>query len=300
MSAPPIIPLLPSSQERPRIFNKPTNRSKTITRIFKLTFSLQTTLLIGAFFQSLLVLILPVRYAIAPTIIILGIRLIDTLLVNFGVKPNPYLKNASKKVAAMLPDRDGELNGPGKEKVAVLLLGSKINHPMGVFAPRVLEFNKFVMAMYSDLESADHQDNGFLGMSPWTHDSENGGIDLCTIMYFRSVQDVHNFAHSPVHKEAWKWWDEHVKELGHIGIMHEVFEAPAGSWEGVYINFQPVLMGATTFLKRGDKLIGGTVDDSWISPIVDASRGRMRTSNGRRGQTGKLSDEDIFGKNVYA
>ena len=85
----------------------------------------------------------------------------------------------------------------------------------------------------------------------------------------------------------------------HIGFMHEVFEAPRGMWEGVYINFQPVLLGATTYLKRGGKREGGEVKDEWVSGLLDANRGRLRTSNGRRGMVGEDTDRDKFGKNYY-
>jgi hypothetical protein len=81
--------------------------------------------------------------------------------------------------------------------------------------------------------------------------------------------------------------------------MHEVFEAPKGMYEAVYINFQPTLLGATTYLKRGDKLEGGNVPDQWVGSLLDANRGRMRTSVGRRGQKSADADKDKFGKNYY-
>jgi hypothetical protein len=81
--------------------------------------------------------------------------------------------------------------------------------------------------------------------------------------------------------------------------MHEVFEAPRGMWEAVYINFQPTLLGATSYLKKGGKMEAGKVADEWVSPLVDANRGLMRTSNGRRGQTGEGADQDKFGTNYY-
>jgi hypothetical protein len=70
-------------------------------------------------------------------------------------------------------------------------------------------------------------------------------------------------------------------------------------WEGIYINFQPTLLGATTYLKKDGKLEGGEVKQEWVSGLLDANRGRMRTSNGRRGQTGKDTDKDKFEHNYY-
>ena len=70
-------------------------------------------------------------------------------------------------------------------------------------------------------------------------------------------------------------------------------------WEGIYINFQPTLLGSTTYLRKGGKLEGGEVKQEWVNGLMDANRGTLRTSNGRRGQTGKDTDQDKFGKNYY-
>jgi len=60
--------------------------------------------------------------------------------------------------------------------------------------------------------------------------------------------------------------------------MHEVFAVPErAGWEGIYMNYQPTGLGATTRPVR-DKETGETV---WVNPIVDASRGVYRTSHGR-------------------
>lgn len=81
--------------------------------------------------------------------------------------------------------------------------------------------------------------------------------------------------------------------------MHEVFEAPAGSWESSYSNIQPAMLSDTRYLRKGDKTIGGTLDDCWVSPVVNIGRDNMRTYYGRIGWTGKISEVDILGRNVY-
>ena len=48
-----------------------------------------------------------------------------------------------------------------------------------------------------------------------------------------------------------------------------------------------------------EKTEGGEVKDEWVSGLLDANRGRLRTSNGRRGMTGEDTDRDKFGKNYY-
>ena len=37
-------------------------------------------------------------------------------------------------------------------------------------------------------------------------------------------------------------------------------------------------LGAMTYIKHGDKLEGGIVPDQWISPLMQANNGKLRTS----------------------
>lgn len=79
--------------------------------------------------------------------------------------------------------------------------------------------------------------------------------------------------------------------------MHEVYEADAGMWEGVYVNFQPTLLGNTTFLKRGGTMVGGEVKEEWVRPLLDANKGVLRTSRGRRGLLDRKGDvERVYGE----
>ena len=64
-----------------------------------------------------------------------------------------------------------------------------------------------------------------------------------TVYYFRSMAGLHKFAHAPAHRAGWNWWNRTVKEHPHISIMHEVYEAPAGAWESIYVNYKPIGLG---------------------------------------------------------
>ena len=59
---------------------------------------------------------------------------------------------------------------------------------------------------------------------------------------------------------------------------HEIYEAPAGSWETLSINFRPSGLTATSFAGIND--LG---EKKWMSPIVNASKGKYLTSAGRMG-----------------
>jgi hypothetical protein len=119
-----------------------------------------------------------------------------------------------------------------------------------------------------------------MGMSAWTAAGERSTAnEFATISYWRSVEDLHQFALGSVHREAWNWWNDNVPKNKHVGIMHEIFAVPARQgWEGIYGNYHPTGLGMTTravesFEKGGEKV--------WINPIVNASHGVYRTSLGR-------------------
>ncbi|PBP26689.1 putative transcriptional regulator [Diplocarpon rosae] len=259
-------------------------------------FSLPTLLLLGASFQCLLFLLpIPAFYTAFPAIFLLLIRTIETLLITYRYIPNPYLKDAiMKKSTAQPMDSKGNFGGPGKQKIAVMMLGAKSNHPLGVFEPSFGKVGSFLRKMTQELNGGADQENGFLGQSAVTRRDANGATEQIFISYWRSLSDIHAFAYSSTHLEAWRWWNSKIKDLDHIGIMHEVYEADAGMWEGVYVNFQPTLLGNTTYLRKEGTLVGGEVGEEWVSPLLDANRGRLRTSNGRRGLGDQKEHVEMF------
>jgi hypothetical protein len=76
--------------------------------------------------------------------------------------------------------------------------------------------------------------------------------------------------------------------------MHEVFEIPKhNGWEGIYINYHPTGLAATTRVVTSSKKAEG--EQEWINPIVDAGRGVYRSSRGRmaRGDPDGSSNEKV-------
>jgi hypothetical protein len=84
---------------------------------------------------------------------------------------------------------------------------------------------------------------------------------------------MHAFAHSPLHREAWDYWNRIIKSHESLGVHHEVYEAEAKHWENVYANFQPTGPGATSYLRAEGKLEGCEAADEWISPLLPANKG---------------------------
>ncbi|EXJ80093.1 hypothetical protein A1O3_08379 [Capronia epimyces CBS 606.96] len=283
--------VLPPSTKRPRP-RKP-SRSRQFSYALRENFSLSTWLLLGALLQSIVLFIVPRLYATLPLILVLGTRVVNTMAITLGWKKNPYLDEALLyRVSPQIPDEDGNFHPESsEEKVVVFLLGAKSNHPLGIFAPNFKIVGDSLMSMISDLNQGA-PDNGFYGGSSWTNQYKNDATEFLFLSYWRSTEDIHKFAYSPLHHETWDWWNKTLDQNDHIGINHEIFEVDRKHWEAIYVNFQPTLLGATTYLRKGDKMIGGTVNDQWISPLIDARRGKLRSSAGRLGRDlGQLYDK---------
>lgn len=262
-------------------------QTEQINQLLTNNFRGTTILLCGALVQGILVLLIPRYWILLPSLFALLIRFADSLAVTFHFRPNRYLEDAIfQKWSPQVPDTEGNFSEtPANEKVAILLLSIKLNHPLGLFAPNVDGVNKHAMTMFKELDSGNTAP-GFFGQSQFMSTDVRGGQEILNISYWRSIENVHAYAGGPSHVEAIKWWAAQEKKesgsLKHIGIAHEVFEAPRGKWEAVSLNFQPTRLGATTYLKKGDKMIGGVVDDQWISPVL-AARGKLASSKGRLG-----------------
>jgi heme-degrading monooxygenase HmoA len=210
---------------------------------------------------------------------------LDSLAVTTGLRRNPYLAQVvPHRTCAQIPDEDGIFSpNAANEKVTIFLLGFKINHPLGILAPHISIINNSNVKMWQELE-ADSPESGYFGSTEQTVRDPRGAVEVVTISYWRSMQDVHRFAYGPTHRKIWEYWNNHSKELAHLGIIHELFEVDKHKWEAVYLNTQPTMLGATLFRRKGDKDMGGEVEDAWISSLVDARKGKLRTSAGRLGR----------------
>jgi heme-degrading monooxygenase HmoA len=134
---------------------------------------------------------------------------------------------------------------------------------------------------------------GFLGMSAWIGTERSSSNEFATISYWRSIEDIHEFALSPIHRDTWNWWNDGVASgfFKNLGIMHEIFEVPRqNGFEGVYVNYHPTGMTATMKAVEGKN---GLVE--WVKPIVDARFGVFRSSRGRmaRGDETGSSTEKV-------
>lgn len=211
-------------------------------------FTFTTWMLIGATIQSVLFL-LPVRpfYILLPAITTLLYRLLTDILMSRGFIHNTYLDDVIQgKYTAVFPSNTPDSKSETREEdVCIFLLTARNNHPLSLLAPNWKEFGDFFPPMLADLE-ANAATNGFLGGSSWLSSSDrHTQNELLITMYFRSAADVHAFAHSPVHRAGWDWYNALLKKGGakHIGISHEIYHTKKGGWETIYGNTAPNSLG---------------------------------------------------------
>ena len=143
-----------------------------------MNFSLTTLILVGACLEATLTLLLPTHpsiYLLPPFFLLLA-QLTYSLLIHFSLISNPYLRDVFfGRRTAVVPDRNGIINDAGKEKVTILLLGAKSNHPFGFFAPEFLETFKWLDRMNKSFDGTEAPEGcEFPPTSPSSH-----GLSSC-------------------------------------------------------------------------------------------------------------------------
>ncbi|KAL9086719.1 MAG: hypothetical protein Q9159_004014 [Coniocarpon cinnabarinum] len=262
--------------------------------------TIQTWLLLGAALQCLL-FILPLRptYQYGPCLLAIALKVIDAILVALRLKANPLMINCVPgKHAAVIPNTDGSFSRPddgfpGGEKIAVFLLNSRSNHPLGILAPGYRKLAKFYARMVRDLGSRA-EETGYLGAKMWHNvDERTAAVERMTVFYFRNLDCVHKFAHSDSHREGWDWWSRTGRQYPYLGFSHEAYEVPAGNWENIYDQCQPTGLGTASVPVKDER--GGT---KWVRTVVDANRGGLRTHKGRMGIGGGEENVRAYGEGI--
>lgn len=66
------------------------------------------------------------------------------------------------------------------------------------------------------------------------------GKTVLTLSYWESLEGLRKFTCASAHMTGQLWWERGAMDkYPHFGIMHEVYEVPAGNWENVFHNFRP-------------------------------------------------------------
>ncbi|CAO2653337.1 Nn.00g027480.m01.CDS01 [Neocucurbitaria sp. VM-36] len=252
-------------------------------------FRATTWILLGGIAFQLLASILGLRITITLASILLLSRLIPAIMISRGSLQNPELETVIPgKTAVLFPTRDGSSSQkPASQGIAVLILGVKISHPLGLFAPGAKQTGDFFFSLVKDLNEHPTE-NGWLGgstVSGHPTDTSSSG-HLSIIGYFKTMDDLHKFAHGPAHREAWNWWNANAGKMPYIGVYHEAYDVPAHHWETVYLQTPRLGLGATRIQDENGE---------WKIPLVDASKGVWRSSAGRMGRNGgETASGDLY------
>ncbi|CAK7221751.1 hypothetical protein SBRCBS47491_004634 [Sporothrix bragantina] len=269
-------------------------------------FQLQTWIAVGAILQAILVAVLPLNWAVVPAAVYLATRIIDTLLIWGQLRSNPHMDGVvTRKTSAQFPGS----TVPAQQPLVVIQLAARCNHALGNLHPHMDAIGKFFERMIAELEAdvIDKKDEyDYLGAKTFLANERTTANEIMVLVYFRSYEGMHKFSHATggAHRDAWIWWNNVVvgkkSTNGHLfGIMHEVYEMPAQNWESIYVNYHPTSFGAASFRKDVVDTVTGKKTTQWVSPLVDASRGRLSTSRGRLAAT-QGEDNDKYGNSPYA
>lgn len=236
------------------------------------------------------------RLSLVPAVAVLLYRTLDTYAMVIGFKENIYMKDViQQKFSAQIPDELGDHGSkPADAPVTVLIIGTRSNHPLGMLAPGFKELGGHFEGMAKALE-ANAEKFGYLGMTSWLNASvRKTGSELQQVAYFRSYEGLHAFAHSEIHRNAWDWWNTNIQKHKHLSIYHESYDVPAGHWETIYANTHASGLASTTYKVTDEK----TGMDAYASPIVDASRGKLKTSAGRMNRSSG-DENDKYDRGSY-
>lgn len=265
--------LLPAFKQR----IKPTREATVYVRD---SLQLSTWLCIGATLQSAAFLLFG-RMALAPAACFLLFRAVETYAIATGLKHNSLMDGVlMEKFSAQFPDAQGDYGStPSNNDVSVVLIGTRSNHPMGLLAPGFKDLGNHFSTMTKFLED-NAVEHGFLGSNGYIGAGRSSNNTFLSVMYFKNSDYVHMFADTQSHRDGLNWWNKVVATHPHLSIFHELYQIPRGYWESVYVQVPPV--GAAATMHNVPQKDGE--DEKWMSPVVDARKGVLRTSAGRMGR----------------
>ena len=100
---------------------------------------------------------------------------------------------------------------------------------------------------------------------------------------------MQKYAHSEGHRKGWDWYTKNKKRYPHLSIYHEMYHVPKGHWETIYENSHITGLHTTTQAYTD----AATGEKLWASPVVDASKGFLRSSAGRMSRS-KGDEHEYF------
>jgi hypothetical protein len=220
---------------------------KLLSAVRPADYSISTWLFLGATLQCILLAILPRNIALLPPITLLLFRMLRGYLTAIGKLSNQVASNTTHgRQTWQIPSADNTLATTGSQSsIVVLVLAASWSHPNGRFSPGSSTMGAYMSSMWTDA-SSNRSKYGFLGNTPPLSTQEDPsrpdsqGKTEVYISYWKTLEGLHKFAHGNAHMKGQLWWEKGaMEEFPHLGVMHEVYEVPAGAWENVFHNYQP-------------------------------------------------------------
>ncbi|MEW2487614.1 DUF4188 domain-containing protein [Streptomyces sp. NPDC048411] len=135
----------------------------------------------------------------------------------------------------------GRSTAAAEGDVVVLLIGMRINHFWGVhhWLPVLVAMPRMLRELSRD------KSRGLLGYtllsgSPRTY---------YVVQYWESKEKLYAYAAAPdmLHRRAWAMMNrKEKKSRQHVGLWHETYIAPEGSYESIYADMPPYGLAAAT------------------------------------------------------
>jgi Domain of unknown function (DUF4188) len=143
---------------------------------------------------------------------------------------------------------NGRWTTSNTDEVVLFVVGIRINNLRAVrtWLPVLRAMRPMLRELTED------QSAGLLGYRA----QPNGVRELTVFQYWNSIDQLMNFAHAARHKRAWQDFYRKASRGSDVGIWHETFVVPAGSYEAIYGNVPKLglaeFRGLATIGRRGD------------------------------------------------
>ncbi|WP_037677618.1 DUF4188 domain-containing protein [Streptomyces griseus] len=137
----------------------------------------------------------------------------------------------------------GRTTAAAEGDVVVLLIGMRVNHFWAVhqWVPVILAMLRMLAELTRD------KDRGLLGRVLLTASPRTYYV----VQYWESKEKLYAYATSPdmFHHRAWSIINRKEragKVRGHVGLWHETYVVPEGSYEAIYVDMPPFGLAAAT------------------------------------------------------
>ncbi|KAF2196655.1 hypothetical protein GQ43DRAFT_476125 [Delitschia confertaspora ATCC 74209] len=245
-------------------------------------FSIPTWLALGAGLQQLSTSYLPLHWSLYLPILWLGFRFSKAIFDTLRLPNASFADIKPGKWTTPFPELDNSSKTSTSNGVVVFLLGARLNHPFGKLAPGVVDLDVVFKDMWREAEK-NRKKWSYLGRTSTLCDtSDTEGTTTVWVSYWKDLKGLQAFSASAAHRLGQNGWE--TGKYPHVGIMHETYHAPKGSWETIYGNFPAWGLGNSKYIVE-DEMGGIQLGDTLVpNPKGSSMFSRMRWAKQNSGE----------------